>query len=62
MNKFEQVSSDDHQMSLAGAGRFLSSEVPCLEERAGALYSKVQCIMGNGHMGSPMDRMMDRHD
>ena len=34
MNKFEQVSSDGHQMPLAG--RSLSSEVPCLGEGAGA--------------------------
>ena len=40
-NKFQHVPSDGHQMSLAG--------------RAGALilYSEVQCIMGNGHMGTP---------
>ena len=28
------------------------------------LYSEVQCIMGNGHMGPPhgqTDRLMDRH-
>ena len=28
----------------------------------GALYSEVQCIMGNGQShGNPLDRMMDRH-
>ena len=36
VNKFEQVSSDGHQMSLAGGG---------------ALYIEVHCIMGNHHMG-----------
>ena len=47
MNKFEQVFSDGHQMSLA----------------KGSLCSEVQCIMGNGHMGSPfpVDRQTDRH-
>ena len=37
VNKFEQVSSDGHQMSLVGTVR----------------SSEVQCIMGNGDMGSP---------
>ena len=41
MNKFEQVFIDGHQMLLGG----------------GTLYSEVQCIMGNGHMGTPMDRL-----
>ena len=36
VNKFEQVSSDGHQMSLAGGG---------------ALYIEVHCTMGNHHMG-----------
>ena len=35
-NTFEQVSSDGHHMSLAGA-----------------MYSEVQCIMGNGNMVTP---------
>ena len=39
MNKLEQVSSDGHRMSLA--------------EGRGSLYSEVECIMGNGHMGPP---------
>ena len=53
--KFEQVSSDSHQMSLAegplgwGWG-FLSREVPFPR---GALYSEVQCPIGNRHMGYP---------
>ena len=42
VNKFEQVSSDGHQMSLAG-GAWLG----------GGLHSDVKCIMGNGHMGIP---------
>ena len=47
VNKFEQVSSLGHMMSVArGVG---------LERRGadgwGFLYSEVQCIMGNGHMG-----------
>ena len=44
VNNFEQVSVDDHQMSVvgrvaprSGIGRILSS----------------QCIMSNGHMGTP---------
>ena len=41
MNKFEQVSSDGHQMSRGGVGW----------DRG--LHSEVQCIMGNGHMGTP---------
>ena len=42
VNKFEQVSSDDHQMSLVGS---LYSEVPCLEgaeTRDGGKGSHVQ--------------------
>ena len=39
-----QVSSDDHQISVAG-GRSHDVWVE------GVLYSEVQCIMGNGHMG-----------
>ena len=42
VNKFEQVSIDGHQMSLAGVG---GPHVPM------ALYSVVQCITGNGDMG-----------
>ena len=57
VNKFEQVSSEGHQISLAG---------PLSDVRAGGggLYSEVQCIMGNGHMESPLpeNRKMDRHD
>ena len=53
VNKFEQVSSLGYQMSLPG--------------ETWGLYSKVQYIMGNGHMGpsSPRrynDWLTDRHD
>ena len=45
LNKFERMSSDGHQMSVArGVPR---SQV--LGE--GDRYSEVQCIMGNFHMG-----------
>ena len=38
----------------AGTGGGLYNEVPCQEGvGTGALYSEVQCIMGNGHMGPP---------
>ena len=50
MNKFEQVSSDDHQMSLAGGlgqGQGVQGLI------SGSLYSVVQCIVGNGHMRTP---------
>ena len=40
MNKFEQVSSDDHQMSIAGGGGSFHVPMP-------------QCIMSNGYMGDP---------
>ena len=46
MNKVEQVSNDGHQMSLASGVH----EVPSW---GGGLYSEFQCIMGNGHMGTP---------
>ena len=64
-NKFEQVSSDGQQMSLAGglagspclgggwgegAG---GPHVPSLGERE--LYSEVQCIMDNSHVWPPVD-------
>ena len=55
ISKFKKVSNDDHQMSLADGGQGLG--VPCLMSWGGlglrALYSQVQCIMGNGHMGTP---------
>ena len=75
MNKFEQVSSDGHQMLLirkgsrcteksGGGGGFLHSEVPRRGDgwRGGclALYSEVQCIMGNGHMPPLVQLPTDR--
>ena len=68
MNKFEQVSRDGLQMSLAGG--WGGSLDLCLGVRpglgrvpwphvGGGLYSEVQCIMGNGHMGTPP--WTDRH-
>ena len=47
VNKFEQVSSDDHQMSVAGEGVGPMSGI------------QGQCIMGDGHMGTP-NRITDR--
>ena len=52
MNKFEQVSSDYHQMLLAGLGLRPG-------DFEGGLHSEVQCIMGNGRMG-PL-KQNDRH-
>ena len=51
MNKFEQVSSDRHQMSLA-VGLGPGGPRGTGEAGAGRLYSEVQCIMGNGYMGT----------
>ena len=55
VSKFEQISSDDHQMSVVGEVPYLVSGggelVPCLEW-GGVPIS--QCIMGSGHMGTPM--------
>ena len=45
MNKFEQVSSDDHG-DVSSRGSRLMSFI-----RGGVRYSDVQYIMGNGHMG-----------
>ena len=47
MNRFEQVSSNDHQISMGGG-----EGVPCLGVRVG-LYSEVQCTIGNGNMRHP---------
>ena len=57
MNKLDHVSSDGHQMPLAGVTR---TGISCLMPggRAGdwgMLYSEVQCM-------DNVDRMMDRHD
>ena len=73
VNKFEQVTSDYHQMSLIGgegAGTW-GSYVICLWEpelqgvpglMSGRMYSKGQYIMDNGHMSTPShspDRLTD---
>ena len=50
VNKSEEVSSLGHQMSLRGGALY-----------GGGLYSEVECIMGNGHMGPPMNRQTDKH-
>ena len=52
----KQVSSDGHQMSLTEAAT--GGSYACIHgEGAGlklvALYSEVQCIIGNGHMRTP---------
>ena len=53
VNKFEQVPTLDHHMSLAGGGS--------LYRRAGGSHcSEIQCIMSNGHIGlSPVNRQTD---
>ena len=51
VNKFEEVCSDLHQMSLAdGVGL---GGVP--RSHAKGVRLEVQCIMGNGHMGTPCE-------
>ena len=61
-----KLSSDNHQMSLVGVWSWEGSQVWFLQEWArgsqvwflgrtrarGVLYSEVQCIMGNGHIGT----------
>ena len=47
LNKFEQVPSLGHHMSGPSTGGIRGQ---------GVLYGEVQFIMGNGHMGLPMDR------
>ena len=52
VNKFEQVSSDDHQISLAGrVGLGLEGE----------LYSEVRCTIASlpSHMGTHVDRQRE---
>ena len=58
MNK--HVSSDGHQMSLAGGG----VGGPGVIQRRGGLYSEVQCIMDNSHMGPPSwtDKQTDTYE
>ena len=66
VNKIEKVSSLGHQMSLEGGlctvrfhvWRWVCVQWGLVSEQAGAseggfLYSEVQCIMVNGHMGPP---------
>ena len=48
VNKFEQVSSPDHQMTLAG-GRG-GGRGSCTVEARGSLYGEVKGIMRNGHI------------
>ena len=50
VNKSEQVSNDDHQMSVVGVMCLVWEGVPMS-----------QCIMGNGHMEMPLKRITDRH-
>ena len=58
MNKFEEVPTEGHQIPLAGsriAGRVGPGGVSHAEVGGdGGLYSEAQCIMGNGHMLTPM--------
>ena len=50
LNKFEQVCSDGHQMSVAvGDPETGGSPMPDIW---GPLYNEAQCIIGNGHMGT----------
>ena len=56
VNKFEQVSNDDHQMSVVGEG--VSTQAPHLGRWypgpvSGWRYNEVTCIMGNSHIGHP---------
>ena len=65
VNKFEQVSSVGHQMSVKWWGQWVPGLMlegwgwggPRFHVRAvgfgGFLYSQVQSIMDNGHMGTP---------
>ena len=53
VNKFEQMSQVGGSCTEEGGG---------LRPGSGrSLYGEVQCIMRNGHMGSPMERQTDRH-
>ena len=56
MNQFEQISSHGNQMPPAevwGQGVTMS-HARRRAEGGVALYSKVQCIVGHGHMGIPL--------
>ena len=71
VNNFEHIFSGGHQISLAGVGSegLMSGGLrtrgdPCLISRSreglGGLYSEVQCIMGNGEMGTQLCEQTDR--
>ena len=68
MNEFEQFSSDDLQMSLEGFQRWVPGLMSWrtggvsksnVWVGGGArvllgLYSQIECIMGNGHIETPL--------
>ena len=59
VNKFEQVSSLDYQMSVGGdRALYRGGRAGVLHkgEGRGVLNNEVQCITENGHMGTPMRR------
>ena len=70
MNKFEQVATLDHSMSLVGGGPQVNKfqQVSSLDHqmsleggpmsggRKGSMYSEVQCIMGNDPCGPPPEQ------
>ena len=55
VNKFQQVSSLSHHLSLVGEGGpyTVRSHVQMVQGHEGSLYSEDQYIMGNGHMRNP---------
>ena len=60
INMFEQDSSDIlPDVTSKGCSKIPMSDV---QGGSGSIYRKVQCIMDNGHMGPPVDRMTDKHD
>ena len=60
VNKFEQLSSLDHRMSVAGWWGPVQRGGGAVPHIEGTLHSKVQCIMGIGHMAHPLNRQTDR--
>ena len=65
-NKFEQVSGLHHQTLVKGAGLGPgggpTSQVQAKGAGLGrAMYSEIQGIMGNGHMGPSSPEQNDRH-
>ena len=52
---FEQVSIDDHQVAVAARGRMMG-RYPGLMSGGGDRNSEVQCIVGNDHTGSFVNR------